>query len=148
MGFITSFVSKTDFIEHTERFIQIFEKICGSTIVKIELYARVPFFSSFVGSDEEMERQKRNNEEGMQMLAELSELPEDFSAIPYARVLLHPRDETKAPRSAFGVVDFGSKLSSHIIFYAQPDEVKKVMEEKLFPNNDAPKGFTLGDGYE
>ncbi len=141
-------ITKKNFVKYATRFTQIFEKVCGPSTVRIELYAKAPYFTSFMGSDKEREIQKSCNEEGMIVVAELSELPEDFSTIPYVKMLVHPKDESKTPLYAFGVVDFGSHLSSHIIFYAQPEEVAKAMEEQLFLDNIAPSGFSLGDGLE
>jgi len=151
-GFLGHFglglATKQSFIEFATRFQEIFEGVCGPSTVRIELYTKVPYFSSFTGSDGEMQAQKRFNEEGMQVLADLSELPDNFSEIPYARVLFRPQDDDNAPRSSFGVVHFGNRLPDRILFYAQPEEVAQVMEEQLLPDGKAPSGFVLGDGFE
>lgn len=141
-------ISKNDFVKHGNKFTEIFESICGQATQRIELYAKTPYFTSFLLSDEELQLQNELNEQGMTVLGELSELPDDFSAIPYIRMLLHPKGETDAPRCAFAVVDFSQRLPSHIIFYAQPEEVATAMEAHLFHANKPPKGFILGDGYE
>ena len=85
-------ITKEDFIQYTTRFLKIFEGVCGMSTVRIELYSKVPYFTSYIPSDEEIKTQKNFNEEGIRVLTELSELPEDFSATPYVRVLFHPTD--------------------------------------------------------
>lgn len=151
-GFLSHFglgsITKKDFVEYATRFTQIFEKVCGLSTVRIEVYSQVPYFSNFRGSDQEIETRERFNKEGMLVVAELSELPESFSVIPYVRILLHPKDEPMASSYAFGDVNFGNHLPSHIIFYAQLEEVVKALEKQLFLGNKAPRGFALGDGFE
>lgn len=141
-------VTKEDFIKYAGWFSEIFSEVCGPSVTRIELYARVPYFSSHPLSGKEKARLKGFNERGMRILTDLSELPENFAEIPYVRVILDPKSESTAPQYAFGVVDFGTLLPSHIIFYAQPEEVAEKMEEFLFLGDEAPEGFKLGDGFE
>lgn len=138
-------ITKQDFLKVVKKFTEVFEKACGPSEKKLEIYPRIPYFTSFMISEEERLQKAEFN--GKLILGEeylLEQIPENLW--PYVQVILNPRDESNAPRRAFAVVSFGALLPSHIIFYAQPDEV--IMEKELFPQGKPPKGFKFGDGLE
>lgn len=144
---IRKHITKGDFIHFTGRFQQTLGELWGPLTTEIRLYGKIPVGSKDVISEDDADSLKKYNEEGMQVLRGLDDLPEEFSSIPFLAVRIVPDGTT--PGYVLGDVTFGAMLPSHILFYAHAHgRPLKPIKELLFSVNQIPAGINLGDGRE
>lgn len=140
-------VTKREFVSRVTKLQQSLAQLWGPVATEITLLRQVPIVSTNYASDETLDGLTKHNNEGKRVVANLQELPDNFTHIPYLFLYIRPEMNNYEIGSPFVEVSFGLVLPSHIIFRAGGKPLKPL-RELLFPNRRIPLGIRFGDGFE